>query len=89
MNHQNHTRTNGHVRYNLPPFGDLRKHNQSKDKFAKNEKIGPLRATPTASLFLLAKFGVWALCKNRKLYISMGYSNRLAKPDSQSQAHQT
>jgi hypothetical protein len=42
MNHQNHTRTNGiwgHVRYNLPRFGDLWQHKQSKYKFAKIDKI--------------------------------------------------
>jgi hypothetical protein len=42
MNHQNQTRTNGiwgHLRYNLPLFGDLWQHNQSKHKFAKIDKI--------------------------------------------------
>jgi hypothetical protein len=42
MNHQNQTRTNGiwgHVRYNLPLFGDLWQHNQSKHKFAKFDRI--------------------------------------------------
>jgi hypothetical protein len=42
MNHQNHTRTNGiwgHVLYNLPLFGDLWQHKQSKHKFAKIDKI--------------------------------------------------
>jgi hypothetical protein len=42
MNHQNQTRTNvkwGHVRYNLPLFGDLWQHKQSKYKFAKIDKI--------------------------------------------------
>jgi hypothetical protein len=45
MNHQNYTWTNGydgHVRYNLPLFGDLWQHNQSKHKFAKINKIEPL-----------------------------------------------
>jgi hypothetical protein len=47
MNHQNQTRTNGkwgHVRYNLPLFGDLWQHKQGKYKFAKIDKI---RATCT------------------------------------------
>jgi hypothetical protein len=47
MNHQNQTRTNGiwgHIRYNLPLFGDLWQHNQSRHKFAKIDKI---RATYT------------------------------------------
>jgi hypothetical protein len=42
MNHQNKTRTNGlwgHVRYNLPLFGDLWQNKQSKHKFAKIDKI--------------------------------------------------
>jgi hypothetical protein len=42
MNHQNHTRTNGiwgHVRDNLPLFGDLWQHKQSKHKFVKIDKI--------------------------------------------------
>jgi hypothetical protein len=42
INHQNQTQTNGiwgHVRYNLPLFGDLRQHNQSKHKFARIDKI--------------------------------------------------
>jgi hypothetical protein len=30
-----------------------------------------IRATPTVSLFLLVKFGVLALCKNRKLHNAM------------------
>jgi hypothetical protein len=34
----------GHVRYNLPLFGDLWQHKQSKNKFAKMDKI---RATYT------------------------------------------
>jgi hypothetical protein len=38
-----------------------------------------LRATPTSPLFLLAKFIVSALCKNRKLNNCMMQSNRLAK----------
>jgi hypothetical protein len=45
MNNQNHTWTNGyggHVRYNLPLFGDLWQHNQSMHKFAKIDKIEPL-----------------------------------------------
>jgi hypothetical protein len=45
MNHQNHTRTNvlwGHVRYNLPLFGYLWQHKQSKHNFAKIDKIEPL-----------------------------------------------
>jgi hypothetical protein len=48
MNHQNQTRTNGiwgHVHYNLPLFGDLWQHNQSKHKFAK--KMTKIRATYT------------------------------------------
>jgi hypothetical protein len=39
MDDQNHTQTNGkwgHVRYNLPLFGDLQQHNQSKYNFAKH-----------------------------------------------------
>jgi hypothetical protein len=47
MRHQNQTRTNGiwgHVRYNLPLFGDLWQHKQSKHKIAKIDKI---RATCT------------------------------------------
>jgi hypothetical protein len=39
MNHQNYTRTNGtwgHVHYNLPLFGDLWQHNQSKHIFCKS-----------------------------------------------------
>jgi hypothetical protein len=42
MNHQNQTWTNGkwgHVRYNLPFFGDLWQHNQSKHKFATIDRI--------------------------------------------------
>jgi hypothetical protein len=42
MNHQNQIRTNGiwgHVRYNLPLFGDLWQHKQSKHNFAKIVKI--------------------------------------------------
>jgi hypothetical protein len=42
MNHQNQTGTNGiggHVRYNLPLFGDLWQHNQSKHKFTKIDNI--------------------------------------------------
>jgi hypothetical protein len=42
MNHQYQTRTNGiwgHVRYNLPLFGDLWQHNQSNHKFAKIDRI--------------------------------------------------
>jgi hypothetical protein len=42
MNHQNQTWTNGiwgHIRYNLPLFGDLWQHNQSKHKFAKSDRI--------------------------------------------------
>jgi hypothetical protein len=47
MNHQNHTRTNGlwgHVHYNLPLFGDLWQHKQSKHKY---EKIDKIRTTYT------------------------------------------
>jgi hypothetical protein len=67
MNHQNQTRTNGkwgHVRYNLPLFGDLCQHKQSKHKFAKIEKIrttycrGQPRGSPKlpgASCLKLAK----------------------------------
>jgi hypothetical protein len=39
----------------------------------------PVRATPTPSLFLLVKFGDLAFCKNRKLYIFISQSNRIAK----------
>jgi hypothetical protein len=45
MNHQNQNRTNGiwgHVRYNLPVFGDLWQHKQSKHKFAKLTKLESL-----------------------------------------------
>jgi hypothetical protein len=33
--------------------------------------VSDLRATPTTCLFLLAKFGVLALCKNKKLHNSI------------------
>jgi hypothetical protein len=80
MNHQNQTRTNviwGHVCYNLPLFGDLWQHKQSKHNFAKIDKIRTTYTCldayhhPNSPLIKFPRFDLLFLCSHTACFFPL------------------